>query len=184
MYSLSKFPIQIPKSKTRFVLLFLASIILILSGIWLLINPGGEVPYFFGSKISLRITAILSILFFGVKAVYLFVKLVDKTPGLEISEYGITDHSGKADAGLIKWDDINDIHVISIFHDRILMIILNNPEAYITRQTNQFAKKAMEMNYRLYGSPVGLSSIGLKINFTSLKILIEQSFRRYKLADI
>ena len=180
MYSLSKFPIQIPRSKTKYVLLLLASLILVIAGICLLINHKGEMRYFFGSQLTILITAILSILFFGTKSVYMFLQLLDQSPALEISEYGITDHYSKADAGLIKWEDIKEIQVITVFHNRILMIVLNNPELYINRQSHPIAQKAMEMNYQMYGSPVGLSAMGLKINFTSLKILLNESLYKFK----
>ncbi len=59
-------------------------------------------------------------------------------------------------------------------NQRLILLQVNNPYDYINRQTNKFEKKLMEINYNRYGTPLNLTSNGLKISFNDLhKLLVD-----------
>ena len=69
---------------------------------------------------------------------------------------------------------------MAVFQEKFLMIIVTNPNDYIHKQTSRVKRKAMEMNYQMYGSPIGLSANSLQITFRELKELLEKNYALYK----
>jgi hypothetical protein len=45
----------------------------------------------------------------------------------------------------------------------------DKPEKYIERAKNIISKKAMKTNHKMYGSPLSITSISLKISFDNLE---------------
>ena len=173
-------PIQIPLSKTKLFLLLAASCIITASAIWMLIKPPLPTDFFYGSKFAIELIGTLSILFFGAAILFYLNKLRDSKPGLIISHEGLIDNSSAVAAGLIPWQDIRQIKEVAVFQEKFLMILVTNPNDYIEKQTNRIKRKAMEINYQMYGSPIGLSANGLQIRFPELKELLEKNFTLYK----
>jgi len=168
--------IEVPISKNKLILMILGSIIFIALGFWLIIvRP----PVLFFNKADSApidlIVGIAGILFFGLCFVYIAKKLADNNPGLIINSDGITDNSSGVSAGLIPWKDINEITKETIANQDFLVIKVKNPEEYINRQTGLIKRKAMEMNYKSFGSPINISSNGLKCNFNELYQIINNS---------
>ena len=172
--------IQIPLSKTKLFLLLATSCIITASAVWMLVKPPVPTDFFYGSKFTINLIGTLSILFFGTAILFYINKLRDSKPGLTISHEGLTDHSSAVSAGLIPWQDILQIKEVSVFQEKFLMIIVANPNDYIDKQTSRVKRKAMEINYQMYGSPIGLSANSLQIRFRELKELLEKKYTQYK----
>ena len=95
-------------------------------------------------------------------------KLGDNSLGLIISNKGIFDNSSGVSAGQILWSDIENISVIKIHRQRLIMLQVTNPQEYIDKQTSSFKRKIMQLNFKIYGTPLSITSNGLKISFDEL----------------
>lgn len=106
--------------------------------------------------------------------------MFDKEPGLIIDQYGITDNTNGTSTGLIEWEDIIGVEIKQVVSTKFIIIHTNQKEKYIDRAKNTIARKAMEMNNKIYGSPLTIISSSLKINFIDLENLIRSEFKKNK----
>lgn len=172
--------IEIPLSKTKMLLAFVGAVVFVALGLWFLINPPKISNPIFDYPTIILIAGLASILFFGLVAVTIFRKILDKKPGLVISKQGITDNSSGVSAGLIPWTDIKEIKVSQEMNQKFLMFIVSNPQYYLDKVTNPLKRNAMKINYKNYGSPISISSNALKTNFDDLKKLLIEKMNEYK----
>lgn len=170
-------PISIHLSKGKLLLSTLGAFAFVAIGFWFVLAP----PSRTGSSLEstlLMVLGLVSILFFGGIAILVIRKLFDSRPGLIIDEQGLTDNSGGLSAGQILWQDIEDFKVLQIQRQRLILILVKNPQDYIDRQSNAWKRKLMAMNYRQYGTPISISTNGLKISFAELSEILEQQLGR------
>lgn len=168
--------IEIPLSKAKLVLLLFGALAFIALGLWFIIAPPVIQNSIWGGPLKIAIAGYASVIFFGLCAFFLIRKLPDNRPGLIIDEKGLEDNSSGVSGKRIPWSDISKISVIEIQRQKIILLEVKNPQEYISKQTSGFKKKIMEMNFRLYGTPLSLSSNGLKISFDELFKLLNENF--------
>jgi hypothetical protein len=168
--------VEIPLSKKRIILILLGSLAFVAAGIWFVVKPAtfSDSGPLRGSTVVVTVVGVAAILFFGLCAVYAMRKLPDNKPGLVIDASGITDNSGGVSAGLVLWTDINGLSVITVQKQKFILLHVKNPNDYIERQTGLIKRKMMQMNFKMYGSPLTIGANGLKIDFDELLKLIEE----------
>ena len=181
--------IIIPLGKTKLYLLVFGALAFFALGA-LFVTYANEMHLHFqnnpGWKLIFRdprifiVIGVVAMAFFGLCAVISFNKLFDNKPGLIINSEGITDNASGVAAGLIPWSDIEEIKTIEIEHQKIMMLIVKNPEDYLDRVENPFKRKMMELNHQRYGSPVAISAITLKTDFKKLHELLKQKLNEHK----
>ena len=172
--------IEIPLSKNKLTLMLIGSLIFISLGLWFVIKPPTISNPIIGNPTLILTVGIAAILFFGLCAIFIAKKLPDKTPGLIINNQGVTDNSSGVSVGLIPWDDIKGINMTNVANQKFLMLVVKNPDEYINRQKGFIKKKAMQMNYNSYGSPISISANGLKCNFDELFRILQDKFNDVK----
>ena len=160
-------PIIIPLSKGKLLLSTLGAFAFVAIGFWFVLAPPSRTSSSLESTLFM-VLGLVAILFFGGIAILVIRKLFDSSPGLIIDEQGVTDNSGGLSAGQILWTDIEDISLLQIQRQRLILILVKNPQDYLDRQNNGWKRKLMAMNYRQYGTPVSISTNGLKISFAEL----------------
>lgn len=160
--------IEIPFSKRKLTLLVIGSLIFVVLGILFVVNPEKYTSFIMRSPTVIFISGLASILFFGLCFFFIAKKLGDNSPGLIISNEGILDNSSEVSAGQISWTDIEDISVIQIHRQKLIMIKVKNPQDFIDKQKNTLKRKMMALNYKMYGTPLSITSNGLKISFDEL----------------
>jgi hypothetical protein len=163
--------IKIPLSKTKIVLLLIAALAFVFAGAWGIIDPE-KITSIRYSDNFIFIIGIVSVLFFGLAAVFITLKIFSGKPGLILNDSGIIDNSTATSVGLIAWKDITGMRRLEIASSKILVIETSNPEKYIQRSKNIISKKAMKANNKMYGSPLSIISNSLKIKFSELELLI------------
>jgi len=161
-------PIEIPLSKKKLTLMVIGSLIFVVLGILFVVSPENYTSLIMQSPTIIFISGLASILFFGLCFFFISKKLGDKSPGLVISDEGILDNSSGVSVGQIKWAEIEHISVIKIYRQKMIILQIKNPQEYIDKQTNWFKRKMMTTNYKMYGTPVCITSNGLKISFNEL----------------
>lgn len=119
---------------------------------------------------------IAQIIFFTPLVFSLFRKWKDKSAGITIDESGITDNTILS-AGHIPWNDIQEIKKAN---GLLLIILVNNPTKYISRQSNLLKRKLMRKLFKTYGSPIILTPNELKTDFTELKKTLQLALSRNK----
>lgn len=172
--------IEIPLSKIKLTLMFFASIVFFGTGIAMMIHPekvNGSV--FFQNPTINFIFGIVGTLFGGIVAIFAFKKLNDNSPGLIISDEGVVDNSGGISAGFIPWTDITAIKETKVFTNRMINVVVKNPEDYIARQKNVFKRKAVQANYSSFGTVISISANGLKSNQSDLKAILDNKFAAF-----
>ena len=54
---------------------------------------------------------------------------------------------------------------------------VKNPQEYIGRQKSLLKRKGMELNYKMYGTPISITANGLKMPFEELFTLVSVKFQ-------
>ena len=156
------------------------AILFVILGIWFLIDPPQISNMIFGNPTLIFTISFISVIFFGAIAITIMLKMRDKKPGLIVSEEGIIDNSSGISAGLITWNDIEDITTAKVMSQKFLMIIVKNPQDYINRVTNPIKRNTMTLNYKSYGSPISISANALETDFDDLYLLLTETFNKNK----
>lgn len=171
--------IEIELSKTKAILAVICCFVFVVLGIVFALNPEKYVSLIYKNATFIRIIGILALVFFSVCLLYISIKLFDKKKGLTIDHTGITDNSSYVSNGLINWKDINSISIKTVKSTSFLLIFVKNPEDYIAKEKNIKAF-LMKANYKMYGTPICISSNSLKINFEDLRNIVETEFQKNK----
>ncbi len=180
--------IEISFSKPKLVKLLLFSVLFLIGGLWIMIAQLHTSNVFFNNPIVKNVAAYGSTLM-GIFGIYYFSRrLVDKRPGMIIGKQGITDYSGALSIGLIAWDDVTIIYETTVpvsiaSKQRFITIGLKDPTVYISKQKNAIKRKTMSLNSESYGSPVQISTNGLKIGYEELLQLMKERLTEYRIKN-
>lgn len=169
-------PKSIERSRTKLLLLLAASVALVLISLWLFVDglDGGiDDPI-----VSLGI-APAGIALFGLSGAYVVWKLFDKSPGLTLNERGIVDNSSGIAAGLIPWAEIVDIDAYQINRQKFISVYVADPEKYI-RRSGPLKRMLDRANMKMVGTPINISSVGLKISHAELLDTVLDYFSTYR----
>lgn len=172
--------IEIPLSKTKMRLTFVGALVFVGFGLWFLISPPKSNHWLFGNQTLILIIGLVAVMFFGLIAVVIFRKFSDKKPGLIICEQGIIDNSSEVSVGLIPWSDIQEIKISQVMSQKILILVVKNPNDYLNRVTSIFKRNSMKMTYKTYGSPISISAHVLQTDFDNLHKLLIEKMNEYK----
>ncbi|WP_430809681.1 MULTISPECIES: STM3941 family protein [unclassified Carboxylicivirga] len=175
--------IEIPLSYTKLAWTIVGAIIFVILGLGIIFYPAILNIAAVGNRTLTSIIGLATIAFFGTVAIVNIRKTLHNKHGLIISTQGLTNYSYETQATTIPWSDILEIKPINTPGQKIIVITVKNPDAYIERETNKFKRKAMELNYKTLGSPLHLSTHSLKISFEKLHALLVQKLNEYKQAD-
>ena len=166
-------------SKTKVVLMVIGSLAFVAIGVFFLLNAESvakdlpiDDPWF------ARGVGIASLLFFGLAGIFGLRKLSDRNPGLVLNSSGIIDNSSGVAAGFIPWSEIKGAEIFEVHRQKILIIKVKNPQAYIDRGS-ALRRAANKMNAKMSGSPIAITSNTLKINFAELLSTFEQYHQKY-----
>ena len=170
--------IEIPLSKKKIFLMLVGALAFVAIGLWFIISPPTITNSYWGNPTIIALAGYASIIFFGLCAFFLIRKLPDNKPGLIIDQTGLTDNSSGVSAGQVLWSDIEAISVIEIHRQKLIMLKVRNPQEYIDKQTSGFKRKMMQMNFKLYGTPLSITSNGLKISFEELLSTLTEKLKQ------
>ena len=167
--------IEIPLSETKILLIIGGSMLFVVVGINMFTTDeySGFPPAF------LKLIGIVAILFFGATGIYGIIKIFDKNIGLTIDDDGIIDNSSGISVGRINWSDITRIETGEYEGTKFLLIYTTDPEYYIDK-VNVFKRKWMEANNMIFGTPLAISSVSLKLKFKDLERLVYDKLQKHR----
>lgn len=172
--------IEIPFKKWKMVLLLFCVIPFVLAGIVEVaneLNQGSSVSSV--SSISL-VDGFASLLFLVIGGLIFSVKMLIRPPGLIIDQTGITDDTHENSIGHIEWGDITDIRIFRQNNQQALIISVRNPDDYVNRQSDVITRKAADMNYIVYGTPIKISTVDLTYTAEALNAMLHVQFDKIK----
>lgn len=175
--------IEIPLSRNKLILLLLGSLLFVLAGLWLFLNANQFQDIsltFLRNPLIIKAIGLLGMIFFGAAAETAIGKLREKKAGLRIDQYGITDHSSASAVGLIEWADISGFRRKQVMSRKFLLIDLTDPEKYLQKTKSGRKSRLLRANKRMYGTPLSISTVDLKCNFSELDDLLQKEFRKNK----
>jgi hypothetical protein len=165
--------IAIASSKLKLALMTLGAVLFVAGGLVLFAIADTQSRF---PPIYVKVVSVLAIAFFGLCMVYGVLKLFDGAPGLVLDREGIIDNSSALAAGRVAWHEIRDIHVVSVKGQRFIALVVRDPGKYLGKG-NVLIRWFVEMNYKMYGTPILISAHSLKMRFDDLANQIEH-FRR------
>ena len=168
--------IEIALSTSKIVLMLFGALAFVAIGLWFVIAPPTIENSYWGDPTKIKIAGYASIIFFGLCAIFFIRKLPDKKPGLIIDNTGLIDNSSGLAAGQILWADIDNISVIKVHSQKLIMLHVKNPQDYIDRQTSLIKRKGMQFNYKMYETPLSITSNGLNTSFDHLLAILTDKF--------
>ncbi|MBS1601619.1 MAG: hypothetical protein JST42_03040 [Bacteroidetes bacterium] len=177
--------IEIPLSKGKLTKLLFFSVLFLFAGFWIAITDPQVSNAAFNNPIIKGVGAYGSIIM-GLFGTYFFTKkLFDNRPGLILDEQGIYDNTSAFKFGLIPWSDICEISAASIqasiaSKQHFITLKLVDPQKYIAREKNFFKKKLLQANAKSYGSPIHISTNGIKADHSELLIIVKDYFQKYR----
>ena len=165
--------VEIPLSKAKVVLMLVGALIFVIAGVFFIIDPEMFLRPPYHKVVMVRTVGVAAVLFFGAAAFFVIRKMGDKRPGLIVDEQGIYDNTSGTSIGLIRWEDITEIETKDISSTKVLLIHVSNPDAYLDKVSG-FKRKAMQMNYNMYGTPLSITANTLKYKFNALEQLLQE----------
>ena len=162
--------IEIERSKGKMFMLLLISVAFIALGVWFMLQP--EKIRLYPPAVTWMIGAAAVLVFGGVllKGV---INFFDKRPGLVLNSAGIAIENTPP----ILWHTITKVEILKIQRTEFLMIRVNNPEE-LMGNAGALKKLTMQSNLKLYGAPVGIST--LKCSFEEMVQLIDSYLAHYQ----
>lgn len=171
---------EIPLSKSKLLLYFLACIVFITISILYIITPESFFSPIMKNQLVIRLTGIVGVVILIPCTGVIIKKKLDKTPGLIIDENGIINNTNAIRQGLIEWRDIINVSQRVVQYNKFMLIHVKKPDKYIMREKNLFFRWLSRMNNRMYGTPITITHASIKINFDDLETLIKSKIEENK----
>ncbi len=161
--------LEIARSRVKLVLLLTGSVGFSVVVLWLLSGRVGLPPI-------VAVACYVAVPFCGVVAVIALRQMFDASPGLVVDAEGIIDDSSGVPAGRVFWSEMTGLRVVRIRRTRLLAIDVIDPQRFIAGASGM-RRWAMAANARLYGTPVFISTVALRIRFDELVAILEARLR-------
>ncbi len=121
-----------------------------------------------------KVFGLLSVLFFGLCAVAVITKWLDRRPGFVVDGAGINDNSSATSAGFVPWGDITGFgtHGAPWLSPPTLLVYVSNPAAYIHSAPNALTRFTRWANHKLLGTPVTVTATTLACSHEELQMAV------------
>lgn len=174
-------PVSIASSRSKTLLLLVGACAFVAAGYWLFSLDAEviEARRTFNSPALVRGLGIASMVFGGLAIFGLVRKLLDPSPGLVLDERGLTDNSTASSVGFIPWSEISGFQVGTTQGQRILYVLVREPERYIA-SASPFKRALLKVGQKVGPSPFGITSNTLKIGFDELVELANEHLSAHR----
>jgi hypothetical protein len=167
-------------SKRKMVVLLLGASAFVAAGIGIVSFDGASIQSRRGAgdPIYAHALGLVTIVFFGIFAIYALKKLLDKKPALVFNDSGIVDNVSSASAGFIPWSDVVRAEIFELPKHKMLVIKVRDPQKYIARGS-ALRRSLNKTNYKTVGSPISIYVNLLEIDVAELASLFKRYQRKY-----
>ena len=164
-------------SKWKLLMLLSFAALFVAAGAWMFNLDAAEIESARRMRSPLMVHGIgaLGMVFGALGCVGILSKLFDSAPGLVLDERGLTDNSSLFSAGFLPWSDIDGFDVYQVQKQRMVVVLLRDPDAYVAR-LGTLRRWMARANRSMAPSPVMLAANGLAIRFDDLLTQLHQQF--------
>ncbi|ULQ57112.1 hypothetical protein KJS94_02735 [Flavihumibacter rivuli] len=163
--------VEIPLNKKKMLPLLLGALAFSLTGIWM-INLALRVKNQLISQVIFFVIGLSALLFFGLVALVMLMKIFSNKAGMTITDEGMIDNASGISVGFIGWNEIKKIQYTQNGNFTTLVVFVKKPEKYLERESNFLKRLAMRMNHKISGSPIHITASFLDINLYTLNEMI------------
>lgn len=168
--------IEIELDKRKLRLIFLLLLIFSVIGFCFLLFPESFTSNKYDSTEFIRIIGLVVSILFLPGLLILGKKISSPQFGLLINKEGIVDNGTGSSLGLVTWDDIIRFQIIPT--SKILLIRVRKPQKYINQGSSRLVRFFLSLNNRIYGSPVVIPTVTLKIEAAELEMVLMRAFKK------
>lgn len=168
----------IPVNKSKPVRYFSGAAVLMVLGLLLIVTPGWFT--YAQDPVILKAIGYIFIIFFGALVLLYGQRVFDKKPGMVLDDEGFIDYTSGVNTGKVLWEDVTDIFVKEGMGQQFIMLKVRDPEKYIEREKNPLKIRIMQMNNRLYETPINISAKTVKMSFDALYQLLGEMLSGYR----
>jgi hypothetical protein len=163
---------EIQINTTKQVVGIILSILFIIGGSILIINPMilSDTPFKDEFLFAMSLTIVV---IFLALLIFLFSKIVKKTPGVIINEEGIHEQISAFGVGIIRWNEMSGFGIKKQIGVPFIVIYLKDQHLFIDRFSG-LKKATIEKNSESFVTPVAISTVMLKMKMDDLKQLFTE----------
>lgn len=172
--------IEFKSSKKKIYLIILGIVIFTISFLILFFYPSYFVSHIFRNILFIKLTGLIGFVLFGWVTLVLVRKQYKNEIGLTIDDFGILDNSNLVKTGLIEWEDIVEIKRHDLMSSQLIVVNVKNPEKYIEKAESKFQAFLIKSNFKMYGTPITISSSLLNCSFDKLEKTLREEFEKHK----
>lgn len=121
---------------------------------------------------------LFTLVLLGAFALWVLRKLLDKSPGLQFVKDGFVDNTNMFSMGYIAWKDVTGIEVRQIQNQRLIYVLLRDPETYISK-CNALKRILLRFCMNLGPSPVTIVSTSLALDFHEVLNLTKKNYEAH-----
>jgi hypothetical protein len=136
-------------------------------------------PAFDMNVMLVKIASVITLIFFAMIFFICVKTLIKGREGLLAGPKGVYDNSSPLAFGFIPWSDISHMCIRKIEKIDFLLIYLKDVEKYKNSE-NEFLSKIIEMNTKLYETPVAINSKHLKCDIYELEKTLKNMHEKYQ----
>jgi hypothetical protein len=177
-------PIEIRHSKVKLAALLVIALVFFAGGVWFWNLTDEEILAGRRLKIPIVVHGLgFCLMAMGSLCGALILRNhFNASPGLIISDEGLSDNTNPLSVGFIPWSAVRAIEIHKVHKDheqKVLYVILLTPER-VFANSPLWKRLLSRLAMRIGPSPIGISSTGLDIDFEQLALLIAQRFRLWQ----
>lgn len=124
----------------------------------------------------IKIVGIFIIIFSVLYTVIIGRQLLKQKPAIILDNEGMVCHTAVNSSQKIFWKDVSKVWMQQVSDEKFIMLMIKNPEKYLSGEKNELKKRFMELNYKLYHTPVAITANALKIGINELHDLICEKY--------
>jgi len=176
-----KSSISISLSKVKLFAFLAVGTLFVVIGWWLFNLSEVEILSHrrFNNPLFVHGAGLSSMIFFGLITLWIVTKLFDSTPGLVLSEEGLFENTNMFSIGFVAWADISGIQVHKINKQRLIYVVLRDPEKYISI-CGPIKQVLLRATLKLGPSPVTIISNSLTISVDEVVSLVSEYLSRHR----
>ncbi len=173
--------IVIELSKTKLFVLLVIAVTFVALGLWAINLDSSmiETHKKYNSPFYVHIVGAASLLM-GILAAFISLKKIfERAPGLVISDRGIIENSNIFSVGEILWKDVSGFQIVIVKKQKILYVLLKDPELYICR-CSPLKRALLRFSLKVSPSPIAISTNSLKVDFEEMNSMLKVEFEKYR----
>lgn len=135
-------------------------------------------PAFEINETLVKVASVATLLFFGMLFFIILKTLIKGREGFLAGTKGIYDNSSALAFGFVPWEDVDYINVRKIDKTDYLLVHLNDVQKYKDGE-NEFLGKIIDVNMKLYKTPIAINSKRLRCNVYELEKTLSRMHKEF-----